>query len=74
MEISTIQFQQECLRFLEEVHSQNTEIVITKHGKPFARLVPANKKEPHSFLGSLMGVGTTIGDLTEPLEDEWECD
>ncbi|MEM7531845.1 MAG: hypothetical protein AAF639_06705 [Chloroflexota bacterium] len=26
------------------------------------------------FLGSLVGVGTDVGDLTEPFEDEWEID
>ncbi|MBF0121742.1 MAG: hypothetical protein HQK79_23170 [Desulfobacterales bacterium] len=26
------------------------------------------------FVGSLRGAGKTIGDLTEPFEDEWEVD
>jgi antitoxin (DNA-binding transcriptional repressor) of toxin-antitoxin stability system len=49
--------------------------VITKQGKPWAKLVSVEEKAAHAFLGSLVGVGTTIDDLLEPFdEDEWECD
>jgi len=34
----------------------------------------ADIKNVSHFTGSLTGVGETVGDLTEPLEDEWETD
>jgi len=34
------QFKQGCLALLDEVEGQHTEIVITKRGRPVARLVP----------------------------------
>lgn len=74
MEISTTQFQKQCLQFVEDVHVQHTEIVITKHGKPWAKLIAAEGTGSHPFLGSFVGVGTTVDDLLEPFEDEWECD
>ena len=75
MEISTTQFQEQCLQIVEDVHARQTEVVITKQGKPWAKLVSVEEKEPHAFLGSLVGVGTTVDDLLEPCdEDEWECD
>ena len=75
MEVSTAQFQQECIQFLDAVHVQHTEIIITKHGKPWAKLM-AVEELPSSqpFLGALSGVGATIGNLLEPFDDEWECD
>lgn len=75
MEISATQFQQDCLQFLDTVHVQHTEIIITKQGKPWAKLMTI--EEPPSsqpFLGALSGVGATVGNLLEPFADEWECD
>jgi prevent-host-death family protein len=75
MEISTTQFQAQCLQLIEEVHTRHTEIVITKHGKPWAKLISAEgMMAPHPFLGSLVGVGNTIEDLLEPVAEEWECE
>lgn len=74
MEISTTQFQQACLHFIETVHGQHTEIVITKQGTPWAKLVAVDEKPrvKQPFLGALSGAGVTAGNLLEPFEDEWE--
>ena len=48
-------------------------VLITKKGKPVAKLVPA---EPASddFLGKLSAVIKIVGDITQPIEDPdaWE--
>jgi len=74
MEISTRQFQNQCLQFLEIVKKNNTEILITHDGKAMDRLIHAEKESKPSFLGSLVGAGKTVGDITKPLEDEWDLD
>ena len=74
IEVSTTQFEKQCLQLIEYVHAKNTEIIITKHGKPWAKLISAETSWKHFFLGSFEGVGTTVGDLLEQFEDEWECD
>ncbi len=74
MEITAEQFEKQCLKFIEDVHAKNTEIVITKQGKPWAKLVSAGGEELNPFLGSYVNVGATVGDLIEPFENEWECD
>jgi prevent-host-death family protein len=75
MEVSTTQFQHDCLQFIETVHGQQTEIIITKHGKPWAKLMAIEETPTQQpFLGALSGVGTTVGNLLDPFEDEWECD
>lgn len=38
-------FKQGCLRILDEVADQHREVVITKRGKPVAKLVPIVEKE-----------------------------
>lgn len=31
-------------------------------------------EKSHPVLGAFIGAGKTVGDLLEPIEDEWECD
>ncbi|CAK8719212.1 Antitoxin component of toxin-antitoxin stability system, DNA-binding transcriptional repressor [Candidatus Electrothrix aarhusensis] len=74
MEISTERFKSICLKLVDEVHSANNEIVITKYGKPWAKLVAFDEKPPQPFLGSYTGVGKTVDDLLEPFDEEWDVD
>ena len=74
MEVNTTKFKENCLQLIDEVYTSHTEIVITKRGKPLAKLVYVQEETPKPFIGSLTGVGQTVGDLLEPFEDEWEID
>ena len=77
MQINSVQFRASCFKILEEVAKTNKEVIITKRGKPVAKLVPIKAKgEKDPFIGALTGVGSTIGDLTEPTADfeHWEID
>ncbi len=73
MQVSATRFKTHCLELLDEVYRTHTEVVITKSGKPMAKLVYLISAEPGMFVGSLIGVGQTVSDLTEPLSDEWEA-
>ncbi len=44
MQAST--FKARCLALLDEVAHSHTTIVVTKHGKPVAKLVPINDEPP----------------------------
>jgi len=75
MKISAANFRSNCFKILDEVDKAHKEVIITKRGKPIAKLVryeTNNASDP--LLGALTNVGSTIGDLTEPFEDEWELD
>ena len=53
------------------------EVVITKRGKPVAKLVSIdNDKKKDPLIGALAGLGRTKDDLTKPVVDEdvWELD
>ncbi len=71
MEINAAQFQKDCVQLLEKVHALNKEIIITKHGKPWAKLAPVDDPASLPFIGSLTGVGRTVGDVLAPFDDEW---
>lgn len=73
MQIAAGQFKAQCLQLMDQVQQSREEIVITKHGKPVAKLVPVDESEPRSILGYLQGTVEIVGDIVSPLEEEWEA-
>lgn len=65
-------FKAKCLALMDEVRSKHETIVITKRGKPVAKLVPvsADKDEIYNFL---RGKGAITGDVVSPAisVEEW---
>jgi len=77
MEINAAKFRINCFKILDQVKVTHKEVVITKRGKPIAKLVYfARQNEKDPLLGSMEGLVETIGDLTEPVidSDAWELD
>jgi prevent-host-death family protein len=72
-EIGAAEFKARCLEVMDEVERLGVEIVITKHRRPVARIVPA-RAEAGSFCGSLAGMIVESGDLVTPLDVAWEAD
>jgi antitoxin (DNA-binding transcriptional repressor) of toxin-antitoxin stability system len=50
---------------MDEVQAKREAVVITKHGKPVAKLVPVETEDDDIF-GFLQGKGTIIGDVVSP--------
>ncbi|MBL8671988.1 MAG: type II toxin-antitoxin system prevent-host-death family antitoxin [Alphaproteobacteria bacterium] len=63
----------ECLKLLDEVAAQRRPYVITKRGKPVARLVPLDPPSKDIF-GCMKGTVRTVGDIVSPVDVEWEAD
>jgi len=65
-------FKTNCLAVMDEVQAKHETVVITKHGKPVAKLVPISTgtDEIYNFLG---GRGAAIGDVVSPIisPEEW---
>jgi len=69
------EFKTICLSLMEQVRETGTEFVITKHGRPVAKLGPLTDSDLRPFIGRSRGVITaTRDDLLAPLDDEWEAD
>lgn len=67
------EFKTHCLRVMEEVAEYQVDVLITKHGRPVARLVPVEDDVPDSF-GSLQGtVGYGDVDLAAPDFEAWHA-
>ena len=65
-------FKSKCLAVMDEVQPKCETVIITKHGKPVAKLVPVNaeKDEIYDFLA---GKGAIVGDIIAPVlsPEEW---
>jgi prevent-host-death family protein len=66
--IPAAKFKARCLKIMDEVRATREPVLITKKGRPVARLVPA-QNPPDDFLGKLSGVMKIVGDITQPVED-----
>ncbi len=58
-------FKVHCLAVMDEVQAKRESVVITKHGKPVAKLVPADKGADDIY-GFLAGKGEVTGDVVSP--------
>ncbi len=69
-------FKAQCLRLMDEVNETGVPLVITKYGKPVASLVPIEqqKKIFRPLHGRMKGSITILGDIVNPLPNEWEAD
>ena len=72
-QIAAGEFKAKCLRVLDEVQRQRKQVIITKRGKPVAKLVPVDE-HPESFIGSMKGTMEILGDIVAPIDVEWEAD
>ena len=64
------QFKARCLALLDEVASTGKSIVVTKRGKPVARVVPITRLKP----GSLKGTVRFEGDIISPIGVKWDAE
>lgn len=73
MEIKAAEFKAKCLELMDRVAESHEEIVITKRGKPIAKLVPVEQKPWRPLFGSMAGTVETLGDIISPLDVKWEA-
>jgi prevent-host-death family protein len=68
------QFKTHCLAVMDEVQASGESVLVTKHGKPVVKLVPAKRNE-ESIFGYMVGKARIVGDITSPVAalDDWEA-
>lgn len=66
------EFKAKCLKLIDEVNESGEPLVITKRGKPVARLAPVRRTK--KLIGFAEGQVQILGDIISPLDDiEWEA-
>ena len=72
-EISAAEFKAKCLKLMDVVEHERIQVVITKRGRPVAKLVPYNEK-PRSAFGFMAGTLTIDGDIISPIDVVWNAE
>ena len=63
------EFKAKCLALLDEVAATGTSIVVTKYGKPVAKVVPLHDGDE---LPDLRGSVVREGDIVSPIDVRWK--
>jgi prevent-host-death family protein len=68
------EFKARCLKVMDQVRATREPVIITKRGRPVAKLVPVNTRGDDIF-GCLKGVVEIVGDIESPVvaPEEWEA-
>ena len=74
MNINAAQFKAKCLKLIDEVAATRKSLVITKRGKPLAKLVPIQDEKPASLFGYMKGTGQILGDIVNVPHDAWAAE
>jgi antitoxin (DNA-binding transcriptional repressor) of toxin-antitoxin stability system len=59
---------------MDQVSRTGEGIIVTKHGKPVARLVPMDAQTPRHTFGLLSDQTEIYGDIVEPTDESWHAD
>jgi prevent-host-death family protein len=67
------EFKARCLAIMDQVCETGEPVLITKHGKPVAKLVPVEKQTDDIF-GYMAGKAKIVGDIVGPVTppEDWE--
>jgi prevent-host-death family protein len=68
-------FKARCLALMEDVRLTRQPIIITKRGKPVAKLVPVENGKKDDWIGKLNGKFKITGDIVSPVVplEDWEA-
>jgi prevent-host-death family protein len=64
-------FKAQCLGVMDRVSRTGEPLVITKHGKPVVKLVPA-EDQANDIFGYMKGKAKIVGDIVSPLPEPWK--
>lgn len=78
MEVPAGKFKATCLKLMDRVATTGEEVVITKRGKPIARLAPVRSvvKAPRSIVGAMAGSALYVAPEAELLStgERWDAE
>jgi prevent-host-death family protein len=72
LQIPAGEFKAKCLQLMDEISRSRKELVITKRGKPVAKLVPFEDEAPEIF-GFMKDSVAIKGDIVSPIDVDWEA-
>ena len=71
-EVAAAEFKARCLELMDRVRETGAEYVITKHGRPVAKLVPVVEPGRDRVFGSMKGTVLEYERPLDPLDEDYE--
>ena len=68
------EFKAKCLKVMDQVQRTHEPVIITKFGKPVAKLVPIEEKSRKLSYGFLRDSAVVRGNLVAPTGEKWHAD
>jgi prevent-host-death family protein len=67
-------FKATCLAVMDEVQAKREPVLVTKNGRPVAKLVPVDVQEDDPLTIFRFGKGRIVGDIVSPIErlEDWD--
>lgn len=72
--IPATQAKAQLLKLLDTVSTKRTTIIISKRGKPVARLVPIEDEPKVPLFGRMKGTIQVTGDIVSPDPEAWNSE
>lgn len=72
--VSASDLKNEWHAYLDRVSRLREAVLVTRYGKPIAKLVPIDPSPEQSVFGALAGTVTEHGDIVAPTGESWEAD
>jgi prevent-host-death family protein len=69
--VGAAEFKARCLELVDRVKESRTDVIITRHGHPVARLVPIAPEAPASPVGSMAGSVLRYDAPFDPIPGAW---
>jgi prevent-host-death family protein len=72
--IAAGKFKATCLAVMDEVQAKREPVLVTKNGRPVAKMVPVDVQEDDPLAIFRFGRGRIVGDIVSPIEplEEWD--
>lgn len=74
MIIAAGKFKAECLKLMDRVNQTHEEIIISKRGKPVAKLVPIENKRVHPIFGFMKDTVKSENDIVTSTGELWNAE
>ena len=74
MMIAAGKFKSQCLKIMDDVQKNHREVIITKYGKPVAKLVGISGQSNSPLFGLLKGSVLIKGDIVSSLKENWDVE
>jgi prevent-host-death family protein len=72
--VAAAEFKATCLELMDRVRETGVEYVVTKHGRPVAKLVPYDAPDRRPFFGSMAGTVLAYERPFDPIDGDYDID